>query len=333
VSSPAQRIARALVGLAGIIALGTAGYVVIADYPPLDALYMTVTTIATVGYGEIRPLSPAGRIFTMVLILGSAGVTLYLLGQVAQTLVETSLRAVLQRRAMERKIETLSGHVIVCGWGRLGRIVVDELARAQARLAIVESDPAKEPQLARTGHPYLIGSATSEEVLLHAGVQRARALVVATGSDADNVYITLTARELSPPLEIHARGESEGAMRRLIQAGATRAVSAHQLGGIRLASGLLRPSVVEFVEITHPRVGEQVDLEELRISEGSRSIGLSVRALEQSAPRLRVVGLKRGDTRMQLVPDENLPLVAGDLLVVIGERASLERLAQVCDPA
>lgn len=332
-SSPAQRIARALVGLAGIIALGTAGYVVIADYPPLDALYMTVTTIATVGYGEIRPLSPAGRIFTMVLILGSAGVTLYLLGQVAQTLVETSLRAVLQRRAMERKIETLSGHVIVCGWGRLGRIVVDELARAQARLAIVESDPAKEPQLARTGHPYLIGSATSEEVLLHAGVQRARALVVATGSDADNVYITLTARELSPPLEIHARGESEGAMRRLIQAGATRAVSAHQLGGIRLASGLLRPSVVEFVEITHPRVGEQVDLEELRISEGSRSIGLSVRALEQSAPRLRVVGLKRGDTRMQLVPDENLPLVAGDLLVVIGERASLERLAQVCDPA
>ena len=332
-SSPAQRIARALFGLAGIIALGTAGYVVIADYPPLDALYMTVTTIATVGYGEIRPLSPAGRIFTMVLILGSAGVTLYLLGQVAQTLVETSLRAVLQRRAMERKIETLSGHVIVCGWGRLGRIVVDELARAQARLAIVESDPAKEPQLARTGHPYLIGSATSEEVLLHAGVQRARALVVATGSDADNVYITLTARELSPPLEIHARGESEGAMRRLIQAGATRAVSAHQLGGIRLASGLLRPSVVEFVEITHPRVGEQVDLEELRISEGSRSIGLSVRALEQSAPRLRVVGLKRGDTRMQLVPDENLPLVAGDLLVVIGERASLERLAQVCDPA
>ena len=122
-------------------------------------------------------------------------------------------------------------------------------------------------------------------------------------------------------------------MRRLIQAGATRAVSAHQLGGIRLASGLLRPSVVEFVEITHPRVGEQVDLEELRIAAGSRSIGLSERALEQSAPRLRVVGLKRGDARMQLVPDEDLPLAAGDLLVVIGERESLKRIAQIAAPA
>ncbi|MFI5316462.1 MAG: potassium channel family protein [Myxococcota bacterium] len=330
--SHAQRIARALLGLAGIVAFGTAGYVVIADYPPLDALYMTVTTIATVGYGEIRPLSPAGRIFTMVLILGSAGVTLYLLGQLAQALVETSLRAVLQRRAMERKIEALSGHVIVCGYGRLGRIVVDELTRANAPLVIVESDSAKEPDLLRSGHPFLIGSAALDEVLLHAGVCRARAIVVATGSDADNVYITLTARELSPSLEIHARGESDAALRRLIQAGATRAVSAHQLGGIRLASGLLRPSVVEFVEITHPRVGEQVDLEELRIAEGSRSVGLSVRALERSAPRLRVVGLKRGDARMQLVPDEDLPLLAGDLLVVIGERESLEQIAQIAAP-
>jgi voltage-gated potassium channel len=177
-----------------------------------------------------------------------------------------------------------------------------------------------------------VGSATRDDVLLHAGILRARALVVATGSDADNVYITLTGRELSPALEIHARGESEGAVRRLIQAGATRAVSAHQLGGVRLASGLLRPSVVEFVEITHPRVGEQVDLEEVRIGAGSRSVGLSVRALEQSAPRLRVVGLKRGDARMQLVPDEDLAVVAGDLLVVIGERASLERIAQITAP-
>ena len=330
--TPAQRIVRALLGLSAIVAVGTLGYVVVADYPPLDALYMTITTVATVGYGEIRPLSPSGRIFTMVLILGSAGVTLYLLGQLGQVLVETSLRAVLQRRAMERKIEALSGHVIVCGYGRLGRIVVDELARGRASVAIVECDLAKEPELARSGFPYLLGSATRDEVLLHAGILRARALVVATGSDADNVYITLAGRELSPALEIHARGESEGAVRRLIQAGATRAVSAHQLGGVRLANGLLRPSVVEFVEITHPRVGERVDLEEVRIGVGSSSVGLSVRALEQSAPRLRVVGLKRGDASMQLVPDEDLAVAAGDLLVVIGERESLERIAQIAAP-
>ena len=327
--TPTRRIARALVGLAAIIAAGTLGYVWIAGYGWLDALYMTVTTITTVGYGEIEPLGPIGRAFTIALILSSAGVALYLFSQIAQALVETGLREVLQRRVMERKLEALSGHVVVCGYGRFGRVVVAELARASVPLVIVESDPAREPELTRSGQPFLLGSATRDDVLLRAGITRARAIVIATGSDADNVYITLTARELHPPLEIHARGESEAALRRLVQAGATRAVSAHQIGGVRMANALLRPGVVEFVEITHPHVGEEVDLEEVRIAVGSRSIGLTVRALEQRAPRLRVVGLKRADARMQLVPDENLALAAGDLLVVIGERASVEQIAQI----
>jgi voltage-gated potassium channel len=323
------RILRASLGLVAILAVGTVGYVVVAGYPPFEALYMTVTTIATVGYGEIRPLDTVGRIFTMALILGSA-VALYLL---AQMLVEASLSKVLERRAMERKLEHLSGHVIVCGYGRFGRVVVSELERASTPLAILEVDPQLEPELARTRHAYVIGSATREDVLLHAGLTRARALVVATGSDSENVYITLTARELHPPLEIHARGESEGALRRLLQAGARRAVSAHQLGGVRMAHALLRPSVVEFVEITHPRVGEEVDLEEVRVEPGSAGVGLTVRALEQRAPRLRVVGLKRADGRMELVPDEDFALAAGDLLVVIGERASVERIAEIAGRA
>jgi voltage-gated potassium channel len=327
--TPFRRILRALLGLAGITAVGTLGYVWIAGYTPLDALYMTVTTIATVGYGEIEPLGPGGRVFTIALILGSAGVALYLLGQLAQVLVETGLRDALQRRSMERKLESLSGHVIVCGYGRLGRVVVGELHRFGVALAVVESEVDKEAELTRAGHPFVIGSAARDDVLLRAGVTRARALVVATGSDADNVYITLAARELSPPLEIHARGESESALRRLLQAGARSAVSAHQMGGLRVANALLRPSVVEFVELTHPRVGEEVDLEEVRIAAGSSSVGLTVRALEQRAPRLRVVGLKRADARMQLVPDENQALAADDLLVVIGERARVEQIARI----
>jgi voltage-gated potassium channel len=330
--TPLRRIRRALLGLAGITAIGTIGYRWIADYGWLDAVYMTVTTIVTVGYGEIHPLSPAGRAFTLALILTSAGTALYLLSQLAQALVETGLRDVLQRRAMERKLEHLSGHVIVCGYGRFGRVVAGELARAAVPLVIVEADPAREAELAQTGHAFLIGSATRDDVLLHAGITRARAIVVATGSDADNVYITLTARELHPPLEIHARGESEAALRRLVQAGATRAVSAHQLGGLRMANALLRPSVVEFVEITRPLVGEEVDLEEVRVAPGSASVGLTVRALEQRVPRLRVVGLKRGEARMQLVPGEELAIAAGDLLVVIGERGSVEQIARIATP-
>lgn len=327
--APIRRILRALLGLAAITAAGTLGYVWIAGYTPLDALYMTVTTVTTVGYGEIEPLGPAGRVFTIALIVCSAGVALYLLGQLAQTLVETGLREVLQRRAMERKLEALSGHVVVCGYGRFGRVVVGELARAGVPLVVVESDPEKETELALSGHLFVLGSATRDDVLLRAGVTRARAVVVASGSDADNVYITLTARELHPPLEIHARGESDVALRRLLQAGATRAVSAHQLGGVRMAHALLRPSVVEFVELTRPRVGEEVDLEEVRIGPGSRSIGLTVRALEQRVPRLRVVGLKRAEGRMELVPGEDTAIAAGDLLVVIGERTSVEQIAQI----
>ncbi len=331
--TPTRRILRALLGLAAITAAGTVGYVWIAGYTWLDALYMTVTTISTVGYGEIEPLGPAGRVFTIGLVLSSAGVALYLLSQLAQTLVETGLLDVLQRRAMERKLESLTGHVIVCGYGRFGRVVVEELVRVSAPLVIVEVNPEREAELARSGHPFLIGSATRDDVLLRAGIRRARAIAIASGSDADNVYITLTARELHPPLEIHARGESEAALRRLVQAGAQRAVSAHQLGGVRMAYGLLRPSVVEFVEITRSRTGEEFDLEEVRIAPGSRAAGLTVGALEQRAPRLRVVGLKRAaEPRMQLVPDESLALAAGDLLVVIGERASVEQIAQAAAP-
>jgi len=327
--APIRRILRALLGLAAITVVGTLGYVWIAGYTPLDALYMTVTTVTTVGYGEIEPLGPAGRIFTLVLIVGSAGVALYLLGQLAQALVETGLRDVLQRRAMERKLDALSNHVVVCGYGRFGRVVVKELARAGVTVVVIEVDPEKEAELAREGHLFVVGSATRDDVLLHAGVTRARALVVASGSDADNVYITLTARELHPPLEIHARGESEAALRRLVQAGANRAVSAHQLGGLRMAHALLRPSVVEFVELTRPRAGEEVDLEEVRVAPGSGSIGLTVRALEQRVPRLRVVGLKRAEGRMELVPGEDTAVAAGDLLVVIGERASVDRIADI----
>ena len=327
--TPLVRIRRALLGLAAITAAGTLGYRWIADYGWLDALYMTVTTIVTVGYGEIHPLTPAGRVFTLALIASSAGTAVYLLSQVGQTLVETGLRDVLQRRAMERKLEHLSGHVIVCGYGRFGRVVVGELARAGVPVAIVEADAEREPELARSGHAFLIGSATRDDVLLHAGITRARAIVIATGSDADNVYITLTARELHPPLEVHARGESEAALRRLVQAGATRAVSAHQIGGVRMANALLRPSVVEFVEITRPMVGEEVDLEEVRVAPGSATVGLTVRTLEQRVPRLRVVGLKRADARMQLVPGEEVTIAAGDMLVVIGERASVEQIARI----
>jgi len=322
-----RRFLRAVIGLIAINAFGTLGYMWIEELSFLDALYMTVITVATVGYGEVQPLHPAGRVFTIVLIVSAASTAAYLFTQIAQALVETSLREVLSRRAMDKQIAALADHVIVCGFGRMGHVVAEELARNGLALVIVENDPAREPALLETTYPYVIGSAASDDVLLRAGIRRARAIVVGTASDSDNVFITLSARELNPSVRIHARGESDTALRRLEQAGAHQAVSAYHMGGTRMANAILRPAVVDFLEISRPRYGEEVDLEEVRIAPGCALAGQSVRALEQRAPRLRIVGLKRGEARIELVPDENTQVFSGDLLVAIGDRASLAKIA------
>jgi len=324
-----RRVLRAVLGLLAITAFGTAGYMLVEDLPFLDALYMTVITVATVGYGEVRPLHPEGRIFTIVLIISAASTAAYLFTQIAQALIETGLRDVLTRRAMDKQIAALANHVIVCGFGRMGQVVAEELARNAVPLAIVENDPAREPELLASGYTYLLGSAASDDILLRAGIQRARAIVVGTGSDPDNVFITLSARELNPGLRIHARGETDTALRRLEQAGAHQVVSAYHMGGRRMANSILRPAVVDLLEVARPRYGEEVDLEEVRIAVGSALAGQTVRALEQRATRLRIVGLKRGEARIELVPDEHTVVHSGDLLVVIGERASLAAIAQL----
>jgi voltage-gated potassium channel len=227
-----RKLIAPLAGLALITALGTLGYVLVEGMSVADALFMTVITISTVGYGEVQPLSPAGRIFTVGLILIAVGLVFYLLTRVAEILVQGSFRELYTRNAMQNKIDQLSGHVIICGYGRLGRIVAEELERAGTPQVIVEIDVTKEPELQRAELPYLIGSALSDDVIERAGIARASSIVAATRSDSDNVFITLSAREHSADIRIHARGESDGALRRLKLAGADTVMSAYQMGGL-----------------------------------------------------------------------------------------------------
>ncbi len=315
--------------LAGLVAGGTAGYVFIEEMAPLDALYMTVITLSTVGYGEVQPLTPEGRIFTVLLILGAAGVALYLLARMAQTLVDTNIRALLMGNRMQKQIDQLSNHVIVCGFGRFGRIVAEELLANDVPVVVVEQDSGREPELGRLGAPYLLGSAARDEVLHDAGVERARAILISTGSDPDNVFITLSARQLNPRIRIHTRAESEEAIKRMRHAGADQVVSAYQLGGQRMVSAVLRPAVVDVLDIVRPRVGAEVDLEEVRIAEGSALAGKSVQEIEAIADRLRVVAVKHGgDEEIELAPEVHHDVRGGDHLVVIGERTSLATLAR-----
>ena len=324
--SPGRRFLVAIAGIVVLTAGGTVGYMAIEHMTALDALYMTVITISTVGYEEVKPLGEGGRIFTMGLIVTGVGTAFYIFAVVTQFVVEGQLREIVGRAAMKRRIEQLEGHVVICGFGRMGRVVAEEVTRSGGEAVVIERDPTREAELAEGGLLYVIGSALEDRVLKDAGLPRARAIVVVTASDADNVYITLSARTMNPKVRIHARGESEAGLQHLRMAGADQAISAYQWGGLRLAASIMRPSVVDFLELSFPGRGAEVDLEEIRVAEGSALVGQTIGAIEQSSTRLRIVALKRGDASSTLIPDPSTRIAAGDFLVAIGDRDTLSRL-------
>lgn len=327
--TPARRFLLAVAGVILLIGAGTLGYILIERMSLIDALYMTVITLSTVGFGEVKPLSSAGRVFTMVLIVTGVGTLFYLLATAVEIIVEGRLRDYLGATAMHRKIHNLQGHVIICGFGRFGRVVAEELLRNQVPMVVIDADPEKEEALSKLGVLHLLGDAMHDDVLEDAGIREARAIVVATASDADNVYITLSAREKNPSIAIHARGESEPGMRRLRLAGANQVISAYQRGGSVVASTILRPSVVDFLELSMPGRGDEVDLEQIQISPASPMAGKTIEAVEREARKLRIVALKRGEDPIGLIPDPATEVRPGDLLVAIGDRSSLRRLAEI----
>lgn len=324
--SPGRRFLVAFAVIAVLMAGGTVGYMAVEHMSALDALYMTVITISTVGYGEVKPLGEGGRIFTMGLIVTGVGTAFYLFAAITQFVVEGQLREIVGRAAMKRRIEQLEGHVVICGFGRMGRVVAEEVTRSGGQVVVIERELAREAELAAGSLFFVIGSALEDRVLEEAGVRRARAIVVVTASDADNVYITLSARTLNPKIAIHARGESEAGLQHLRMAGADHAISAYQWGGIRLAASLMRPSVVDFLELSFPGRGAEIDLEEVRVVVGSALVGQTIAAVEQSSTRLRIVALKRGNAPSALIPDPAARIEAGDFLVAIGDRDTLRRL-------
>lgn len=306
---------------------GTAGYMLIEGWSLLDALYMTVITITTVGYNEVHPLSTAGRVFTIGLILVGVGTFFYAATLFMTLLVGGELFERRRTRRLSRMLDDLHDHYIVCGFGRMGAIIARELARQGAAFVIIERDVDRMHQAIERGYLAVAADASNEDVLKRVRIDRARGLIAAVSTDAENVYAVLSARLMRPDLFIVGRAESEDARGKLRRAGADRVISPYHLGGLQLAQTALRPAVVDFVELATSSENLDLNLEQVHIGDHSE---LNGRSLIEAGLRQRygvvVVGIRRADGRMDFNPEPDTAMRAGDDLVVLGRAASLREL-------
>ena len=317
-----RRLRIALFVLAGIMIVGTIGYLILG-FPLLDAVYQAVTTLTTVGFREVHPLSDAGKIFTIVLILFGVGTALYALGVLIQTLVEGDLRGVFGRKRMDRKIAEMHDHVIVCGWGRVGHAIVKEIG-GSAPVAVLDLDAER---LADSPHPWLAGDVSEDAVLLGAGIMRARALVAALDTDAGNLFVTLSARALRPDLFIVARVRVEDSVEKLMRAGADRVVNPQSIGGSRMAAFVLQPHVTEFLDVVMHDRDIEFRLEEVAVPAGSVVAGRTLRDAQiRDLTGALVLALRNRAGEFVSNPAPEQMITAGDVLIAIGTSAELTAL-------
>jgi voltage-gated potassium channel len=312
-----------------VVVAGTAGYVLIEGWSAFDSLYMTVTTITTVGFGEVHPLSASGKAFTILLIIFGVGTILYTLNNAARIVIEGELQDVFGRRKLEKKIRGMKDHNIVCGYGRMGRVICKELREKGARFVVIE----KERPAAGTFDEEMLfiwGDATRDEVLKEAGIEHAKGLISVLPTDAENLYVVLSARVLNPELNIVARAGEEGSEEKLLRAGADRVVSPYHIGGLRIAHTLLKPAVVDFIEFATRSGNIDLQMEEISVREGSE---ISGKTLDECGfgreLGIIIVAIKRSAGEMRFNPTFRTTIKTGDILIALGERMKLKVLEEM----
>ncbi|NPB08993.1 MAG: potassium channel protein [Thermodesulfobacteria bacterium] len=312
-----------------LLFIGTLGYYLIEGWSFFDALYMTVITLSTVGFGEIHPLSHSGRLFTIILIMGGVGVAFYVFTMITETIVSGQLQDFLGRRRLEAKLASLHDHYIICGYGRIGRHICRIISK-EVPFVVVEINPEVIKEIEKDGFIYLEGDATHEDVLKKAGIERAKGLVSVLRSDADNVYITLTARSLNPKLFIIARADEEHVEKKLKRAGADKVVSPYLIGARRMALIILRPAVTDFLELATPEENLELQLEEVRVRPESDLVG---KTLQESGIRqfsgAIILAIKKVTGEMIFNPPPDYVFEADDTVVALGDREGLARLEEV----
>jgi voltage-gated potassium channel len=294
---------------------------------------MTIITISTVGYREVNHVGDIGRVFTIFLVLIGVGFTFYVMAAVVQFMVEGRVRIIMGRRRLDKQIDRLKSHYIVCGYGRIGRVICRNLQRTPYDLVVVEKNPDLIPVMDKDGILYVASDAADEANLLKAGIRRARGLVAALATDTDNVFLVLSARQLAPELNIIARASQEGAKNKLRAAGANSVESPYEIGAASMAHRIIRPTVTNFLDLAFAHARKDIQMEEIPVSEKSRltNIPLKDSGIRQDF-NLIIIAIKKPDGTMLFNPSFEAALMPNDTVIAVGEEENLQKLGKILNP-
>jgi voltage-gated potassium channel len=325
-----NRLLLILGALALVLTGGTLGFIVIERYPPFDAFYMTLITISTVGYEEVHPLSHAGKIFNSFLIFFGVTIMLLAVGGMTQAIIELELNQYFGKRRTKKMIDALQDHYIVCGYGRIGRGAATELQRAGVPFLIVDQNEDRVEWAMKSGMLAVLADATDDETLREAGVLRAKGLIATLQSDADNLFVILSAKALKPSLLVSARIASEQSEKKMRLAGADYVFAPYDMTGNRMAQVMLKPHVFQFIDFTTKSMGLDVGIEQVRVPEKSEYVSRTL--IETNIRKdlgVIVLAIRKSGGQMIFNPPAEAEIAAGDHLIVMGEANDLRRLEQV----
>ncbi len=321
------KLVRAVAAILCVLVTGTLGYHFLEDWTLLDGLYMTVITITTIGFKEVHDMGTSGEVFTMVIIVMGMGVVAYAMLTATRLVVEGEVTKILSRRRYMKTIERIRDHFIICGFGRMGSFVCGQLSERHVPFVVVENRPEVQDDAVQAGYLLVPGDATKEETLEAARIREARGLVALLDSDADNVYVVLSANRLNLNLEIIARAAEESAAEKLQWAGATRVISPYAIGGMRLVLSILKPKVMSFIEVAMDYRELGIDLGEVVVAETSAYAGKPlIHTGIRKELNLIIVSVIKADGRMVFNPGPETLIEARDTLIAMGERSSLQAL-------